>query len=715
MAYNPFFTVPDRVTDEGVYTPIYTIDYSVGRYVSGWSFKPHPPASSAPQPSSDIGASGALQDAVKTKKPKTVLGETQTRASAGDTVPIVFGYRTNPSLDPLVPYEQGGVWIQPTLVKTGSKSFAALALFAVSQGDLADTLTPDRIWVGDRNFKYVKDLTVPYFQYYFSNINSETNPTYCPITGGRIFCDYGAYQYVGDVLTTSGGTIRRPAIESNYYYQTELTKGTGDTNNSVIRYDNSDIEVYDSATGADVTAAYWAYLGINPASTYTYINAEYSGATIISGRAIGTVKNINGSWTGTYASPIGAVPYSTGPVIFSYGAGTLLNQINPALPADTGTLYGVVTEWGVSPYVNPTSPPAGKNFTNFSDITFLETYGNLYDPNSGNIFSALAPDNWPSDFKQLSVFYRYGVKVDLYSVGLIGGVYLNGASDLFVDLAMYLFTLMKRANGENTDSLAAPIDTSNLPYLAAFNRYENMRFNGIVDQAVNVIDYISKTAPYFFLQFISSNGRYSLDYLLPVETVSGNIRLKTTAASKLSATPGSGPIFPITFDENFILPGSYQKKYFNAEDRRPVCVSVLWRDANPAAISIQRTTTVRYPSTDSNAPVVQFDMTDFCCTPEHAAKYAKYELARRKYSTHAISFATQLGAALLTPADYIEVSRKRINSRGDNRIETGIYQVTRVTHTIEGVTNVEAAYFPTDENDIFIINDEIVNGTFTVT
>jgi len=714
MAYDAFFTVPDRVTDQGVYTPIYTTDYSVGRYVSGWSFKPHPPAKSTVQPAADIGASGALQDAVKTKKPQTVLGADQSRAEAGDTIPIVFGFRAVVGVDPHVVADQGGVWIQPALVKTGSRQFEALALFAVSQGELHDTLSADRIWTGNRNFKYAQNLNPPFYQYYFSSATSEATPSVCPITGGRIFCDYDAFQFVGTTLTTSGGTIRRPDIANNYYYQAELTKGTGDTNNSVIRYNNSDIEVYDSATGDDVTAAYWSYLGINPASTYTYINAVYSGSTIIGGRNPGAFTSVVGTST-SYASPTGAVPYSTGPVIFTYGAGTLFNQINGSLPADTGTLYGVTTEWGISPYASPASPPSTADFTNFSDVTFLEVFGNLYDPNDGSIFLGSAPEEWPTSFKQISLFYRYGVKVDLYSAGLVGGVYLNGPSDMFVDLAMYLFTLMKRANGESTDSLAAPIDTSNLVTLASFNQAEVMRFNGIVDQSVNVVDYITKTAPYFFLQFISSSGRYSLQTLLPTEIVSGNFRIKTSAASKYSATPGSGPIYPITFDENFVLPGSYQKKYFNAEDRRAICVSVLWRDADPANISIQRTTTVRYPETDSNAPVVQFDMTDFCCTADHAIKYAKYELARRRYSTHAISFATQLGGALLTPADYIEVSRQRVNSRGDNRTETGIYQVTRVNHSVDGISTIEAAYFPVDGSNIFLINDDIVNGTFTVT
>ena len=715
MAYDAFFTVPDRITDQGVYTPIYTIDYSVGRYVSGWSFKPHPPAKSTTQPAADIGASATLQDAVKTKKPQRVLGASQSRAEAGDTIPIVFGFRAVAGVDPHVAADQGGVWIQPALVKTGSRLFASINLFAVSQGDLGLGFpTPDRIWVGSRNFKYAQGLNVPFFQYYFSNATSEATPSVCPITGGRIFCDYDAFQFVGTTLTTSGGTFRTPDVSNNYFYQAELTKGTGDTNNSVIRYNNSDIEVYDSATGNDVTAAFWAYLGINPASTYTYINAVYSGSTIVSGRNPGTLTNVLGTTT-SYASPLGAVPYSTGPVVLTYGTGTLFNQINGSLPADTGTLYGVTTEWGISPYASPTSPPGSKNFTNFADITFFEIFGNIFDPNVGENFLPLAPEEWPSDFKQVSIFYDHGVKVDLYSVGLVGGVYLNGPSDMFVDLAMYLFTLMKRANGESTDSLAAPIDTSNLVVLASFNQAEVMRFNGIVDQSVNVVDYITKTAPYFFLQFISNNGRYSLQTLLPTEIVSGNFRIKTSAASKISATPGSGPIYPFTFDENSILPGSYQKKYFNAEDRRAICVSVLWRDADPANVSTQRTTTVRYPETDSNAPVVQFDMTDFCCTADHAIKYAKYELARRRYSTHAISFATQLDVALVTPADYIEVSRQRINSRGDNRTETGIYQVTRVTHSVDGVSTIEAAYFPVDGSNIFLINDDIVNGTFTVT
>jgi hypothetical protein len=692
------FSVAPYKASGGTWYPQYSYGYG-SKWVSGWNFKPDTPASASAQPKA---AATTPEEPVVTKKPKPVLGSTQAQASAGDTVPIVFGLRTN---------DIGGVWVQPSLVKTGAVVFDAISVFAVSQGDIAGTHDPTRMWVGNRNITYSK-LNPIIVQDYIDPATAEANPSgSCPLslstTGiGKIYCDYDAFSFTGNTLTASGGTVRQPDIANNYYNTYEITKGTGDTNNSVIRYNNTAITVHDSATGNDVTSAYWAYLGINPIGTYTYINAVYSGSTIIGGWDVGVVRASAGS-VSTLLSPTGPVPYSTGPVVFAYDNGTLIKQINPALPADTGTLWGVSQQWKVSPYANPLNPPSTKDFTNYSDITWLTIQGDLYDPNVDDYYTDSYPAEIPTEFKQLSIWYNLGVTVDLYSSGLVGGVYLSGASSYFVDLAMYLFTLMKRANGIFTDSLAAPIDTLTLNYLAAFNFNEELFFNGVVDQSINVIEYISQTAPYFFLSFISSGGQYSLKPAVPLAIVSG---LPTFDTSAQTST------FYAVFDENLILPGSYQKKYFNAEDRRPVCISVLWRDADPAVVSKQQTTVVRYPETPTDAPTVQFDMTDFCVTQAHAVKYAKYELARRRYSTHSISFATQLGTITgFEPTDIIKVQRQRINSRGDNRTETGTYQITKLTHTNEGVTLIEAAYFPLNSSDIYTINNEIVNGTFTIT
>jgi hypothetical protein len=717
---DPYYATPYR---EGNGTWFATYNYGYGtRWVSGWEFKPDPPAAATPQPASKPSTS---ENVVKTKKPKPVLGETQTQAEAGDTIPIVF---CCPGVllvgEDFYESNIGGTWVQPALVKSHTANGFSTNVFAISQGKVEGFtfLNTYRMWIGNRNLKFSIGITDTVAEDYIDAASSELSPNTCPLfysnNIGILFrgtsCDPDVTIFMGNTLTTSGGTVRRPDIENNYHTLTEYTRGTlgpggtNNTDNSVIVYDNSDIEVYDTLTGNDVTAAYWSYLGISPTGTFTYINAIYSGGSIIGGISIGnTITRIDNN------PPTGSVPYSTGPVVFTYGSGTLNNQINPAFPANTAAvLLGVSQSWEICPYIDRIDPPTTKNFTNYSDITWLSIAdrpdASLWDPNNGDFFDFGTTSEIPTDFKQLSVWCTTGVSVDLYSEDLVAGEYINGPSSYFVDLAMHMFTLMKRANGANTDSLAAPIDTSNLRNLAIFNFSEELFFNGVIDQSVNVIEYITRTAPYFFMSFISIGGQYKLKSSVPVKTVSAHeIVIDVTAQTSTTYT---------AFDEGKILPGSFQKKYFNAEDQRAICVSILWRDADPTKVSTQQTTVVRYPETATDAPTVQFDMTDFCTTSIHAAKYAKYELARRRYSTHAISFATQLGNAFgLEPTDIIKIQRQRINSRGDNRTEIGHYQITKLTHTEEGVTLIEAAYFPLNASNIYTINNEIVNGTFTIT
>ena len=48
------------------------------------------------------------------KKPKSNLDVTQKIATTGETIPLVFGKRTN---------NIGGIWLQPSLIKAGTKSY----------------------------------------------------------------------------------------------------------------------------------------------------------------------------------------------------------------------------------------------------------------------------------------------------------------------------------------------------------------------------------------------------------------------------------------------------------------------------------------------------------------------------------------------------------------------------------------------------------------
>jgi len=640
------------------------------------------------QNKAEVGTAATRSDAAitKSKKPQTDLGKQQTVAAAGDTVPIVFCKRSG---------DVGGTWVQPALVKTGTNDFVGSFLYAISQGQMVSSPVKHQAWVGTQSIQtFLSAGTLTLTHYYASTATMAAAKNVCPISSGKIFCDFNTYSYLGSLIGTSSATEREPDFETYYHKFQAITRGTGDTNNSVIGYQSLNFQIFDNKTGADITSAYWINIGVTPGpGLIFYENGVYGPAgSITGGRPVGYIEDFG--FLG-YEAPIPgyfASLGSTGTITILYGTGTVNNQVNPSLPADTGTLEGVQYEYELSTYADPTAPPVSADFTNFADITFLEIDGNIYDqPSSGS---------YPTTTRQLSVFYQNGVNVDLYSNGLVSGVYQTGASNQFVDLAMHLFTLMKRVSGATTSSIAAPIDVSNLQTLATFCTNTGLFFNGIVEQSVNAIDYIAKTAPFFLISFVSSNGRYSLQPILPLSA--GNT-IKTTALTAAA-----------TFTEANIIPGTFKKQYFDADQRRAVNISLVWREADPLIIGIQRTSTVRGATTDSNAPTVQFDMTDFCTSAAHAVIYGKYELARRKFSTHRISFSTPLLTTSLIPTQVIEVQRQRINSRGDNRQETDWYQITNVKHSSDGISAIEAVHFPVDGSDIGKISNEVVNGTFEV-
>jgi hypothetical protein len=641
-----------------------------------------------PQPKAQIGTTAVRNDAApgKSKKPQPDLDKQQTVASAGDTVPVVFCKRVG---------GVGGTWVQPALIKTGSNDFVGSFLYVISQGQMVGSPVKNFTWTGNRSLLLLPNAASFTLTHYYSTAAAlAANTNACPITSGNIFCGVDTYSYLSPLLSDSACVDYTPDARYQYIKLATITRGTGDTSNSVLQIFWSNITVFNTETGADVTAAVQSYFGItNPATTSVAYNAVVSGTTVTGGYTVGTILYYPSSgylapdpnyWTSTWGAE--------GPLAISWTQGIINNQANPSNPASTGTLEGVQTENHVSPYSDPTSPPSSADFTVFADITYLEIEGNIYDPPSEG--------SYPTTTKQISTFYENGISVDLYSGGLVGGVYTTGASNQFVDLAMYLFTQIKRADGAATASISMPIDTSNLQALATFCTNLGLLCNGVLDQSVNIVEYIGKLAPYFLLSFISSNGRYSLQPLLPL---TGANQIDVTAL-----TPAA------TFTEDEILPGSFSKSYNDADERRAVNISLLWREAEPTVIGMQRTTTVRYPATDNDAPTEQFDLTDICTSAAHAAVYGKYELARRTLSTHSISFQTPLLTSGLLPTQIIRVTRQRISSRGDNRTETDWYQVTAIKHESDGTSSIDAMHFPVDGSNIARISDEVVNGTFEV-
>tara|TARA_A100001201_G_scaffold31041_1_gene33570 strand:+ start:2758 stop:4716 length:1959 start_codon:yes stop_codon:yes gene_type:complete len=612
------------------------------------------------------------------KLPSGGLDQEQKIATAGETVPIVFCKRVSDS---------GGVWVAPPLLKTGTEQFVSSFLYSISQGEIVSSPALINVWAGLENQALKLGASITLSHVYRTDAQIAAAPTTCPIVGGGLYCGIESFSYLMPVVTASVGSVSQqpfPSIKNKYYGLRIITRGTGDTDNTTFIAQR---KVLDRSTGNDVTTAYKSILGIS--SDLASFNTSGS-----AGRAVGTILDaisIAGGLTAPSTNDFSSIGDGSATFTFEWTSQSIDTQTDSGSSADTGTLTGTQNEVVVSEYATPDTQTI-TDASSYADITFLKVVGNLFEqPASGAI---------SSNARQLYIYYEEGVKVDLYSSGLSGGSYTRGASNQLVDLAMYLFQAIKRVDGANTASISTPIRTSNMQNIAAFCTNNNLFFNGAISSKVNVIDFIDSVAPCFLLSFLSVGGQYEFRPVLPVNASN---QIDTTALTAVA-----------TFTESQILPGSFEKSYVESDDRRAFVASVAFRVSNQKNIGIEQSVKVRYGTTDADAPVEQFDLTDFCVVQSHAEIFAKHELARRKHSTHSISFQTPLLTTSLAPTDVIKVQRQRISTVGDNRTETEWYQVTSINHSSSGVSTVQAVHFPVNGSSVSKISDDVLNGTFTV-
>ena len=630
------------------------------------------------------------------KKPNSDLDVSQKIATTGETVPIVFGKRAN---------NIGGVWMQPSLIKAGTASFVQKLLFVVSQGEIVSTPTKSKAFTGLTKLSFLDDTSITLSHIYSTAASLASSPNSCPISSAGLFCGNDIYTYLTELFKPSSGSYLEnvPDFGTEYSGERYKTFGTGDTSNTTFVMS---LQVFDAETGANVTTAYQTYLG---ASDMNFgFNQRYSGSTLVGGKTVGTIEDFIADNSGELYPPINATTVAAGDYpqstldglnavssgrtkfIFKYTFVSVNTQTIGSNPASSGTLEGVQVEHtvGTSAVIQNTS----NNNSSFADITFLAVSGNLFDIPSAGTF--------PTATKQLYIFYEQGVKVDLFSGGLSGSSYTQGASNQFIDLAMHLFKLYKKIDGNNTATIVAPVELSNLQSLSTFCTNNSMFFNGIISKAVNIVDFITTVSPYYFLSFLSVGGKYQFAPILPIN---GSNQIDTTAL-----TP------TMTFTEANIIQGSFKKSYLSVEERRDFIANCIYTECVTTAVARRKTVSVRFTSSALDSPTEQFDMSDFCADVNHAILYAKYELARRKHSTHNISFSTPLLTTALIPTNIIKLQLQRENSVGDDRQEIEYYQVSSITYDNDGVSNIEAAHFPLDSNDKAQISLEITTGTFTI-
>ncbi len=632
------------------------------------------------------------------KKPNSDLDVSQKIASTGETVPIVFAKRAN---------NVGGVWMQPSLIKAGTSSFVQKLLFVISQGEIVSTPTKSRAFTGLTKLSFLDDTSITLTHIYSTAASLASSPNSCPISNTGLFCGNDIYTYLTELFKPSSGSYleNEPDLGKDFQNVRIKTFGSGDTSNTTFVMS---AQVFDAETGDNVTTAYQTFISASNME-FGFNQRFSSNGTFLGGKTVGTIEDLavdfnngnlippinsttvaDGTYTQSTLNGLNAVSGGRTKFIFKYTFVSSTNQAIPSNPASTGTLDGVQNEQivGTSAVIQNTS----NNNSSFADITFLATSGNLYETPAAGTF--------PSSTKQLYIFYEQGIKVDLFSAGLSGSSYTQGASNQFIDLAMHLFKLYKKIDGNNTATIVAPVELSNLQSLSTFCTNNSMFFNGIISKSVNIVDFITKTSPFYFLSFLSVGGKYQFAPILPTN---GSNQIDTTAL-----TP------TITFTEANIIQGSFKKNYLSVEERREFIANCIYTECIPTAVARRKTVSVRFTSSALDAPTEQFDMSDFCADVNHAILYAKYELSRRKHSTHNISFSTPLLTTTLIPTNIIKLQLQRKNSVGDDRQEVEYYQVSSITYDNDGVSNIEAAHFPLDSNDKSEISLELTTGTFTV-
>jgi hypothetical protein len=289
--------------------------------------------------------------------------------------------------------------------------------------------------------------------------------------------------------------------------------------------------------------------------------------------------------------------------------------------------------------------------------------------------------------QQVHVFIEDGVQVPL----LLGPG--SSQSNLLPDLARYLMRRQKRPEDL--------IDVEALMAAARFNRENGLLFNGIVAVPTNLRDYLYRVAPFYLLRVSNRAGKVGLRPALPTDE---------------DGAIDTGPVSPVlTLTEDHIIPGSFDQELIGRDERRPFTAVALWRDQPLDEIGIQRMTDVRRSDASDDAPVEQFDLTEFCVTEDHAIKAMIYQLSRRTHISHRLTVDVKPDGtiAALATGDILRVRYQRMvaGPAGGIGVHDFFYELDEIETSDEGAVRLRMTHYPVTDELQSVYALEVVNGS----
>ena len=342
--------------------------------------------------------------------------------------------------------------------------------------------------------------------------------------------------------------------------------------------------------------------------------------------------------------------------------------------------------------------------------------------------------------------------LDQVSVYVTRGV-IN--SHLFPDIFYDLLTNDRYGTGTLFDK--RQIDKESFDYCARWTNQRGYYFDGAVSDKRNLRSWGVETAQ---------------NFLLDLSVASGVFKLKPTLNFDEPE-----PIEAL-FTAGNIIEDSFSLSYFDIQDRIDPVVTVKWREERlPTGLKDRglfpqiREITVARNGVDINNPVTQIDLSDYATNQRHAIDRAKLECQLRHYVTHAVNFKTLPTQATIQPGSIIKVGMETIQyeqpqngavtadgtvtswapigdgsykaliwdgstlDEGEIVIQGGVcishgpavfclqdstneaqsYKVQSITFDEDGNIDIEAIYWPTDDDGFSKLVKDWNDGNFQIT
>jgi len=333
--------------------------------------------------------------------------------------------------------------------------------------------------------------------------------------------------------------------------------------------------------------------------------------------------------------------------------------------------------------------------TTITNVANKTTWDNIPSyPGTDAVFTDLTALSYTNTFadgdrtwdRQVYVFVENGLKVTRILDSQLG------SSNNFIDLAIYLIKQSKRL----PDDL---IDTTSMTAAANFLNTNNFLCNGVVSQSQNLEDFLTQTGNQFLLRLSEKDGKKCFKSRLPLNN-----------DYSINSTNAVSPVYGFT--EDHILEGSFEIEYIPITERQDAKALVMWKQQNDNDLPIIRTSEVQQTGV-SNPVIIQYDLSQWCCSESHAVKYGAYQIAKRKYITHTLRISVRPSTfnSTLALGDIVRVRLRRETNAGTIDHHDYLYEVERIQKATTGVIELDLIHFPVDANKKSIVAQAVVAAT----